>query len=430
MRTHLSAEFAGTTDGAAADAVLRKCVHCGFCNATCPTYRLLGDELDGPRGRIYLIKQVLEGAAVTRVTQAHLDRCLTCLACETSCPSGVEYGRLVDIGRRLVEARVPRPWRERMLRWLLREGLTARAFTPAVALGRLLRPLLPGILRDKLPAPPARAGPAIAPRVSTAPAADARPRIRRVLLPSGCVQPGLLPNIDRATQRVLAAAGIETRLAPRSRCCGALRAHLADPGGARADMRRNVEVWWPMLERGEIEAIVVNASACGAAIKDYPHALEGDPEYAAKAARIGAATLDLGELLPDLVPPLRPLMRAPGAQPIAYHAPCTLQHGQRLVGGVEAGLRALGFDLRTAPVDANLCCGSAGTDSLLQPALARELRDRTLRSRRQTGAACIASANVGCILHLKSGGAAPVRHWIELVDEAIGGFHVSHPPGA
>ena len=430
MRTHLSAEFAGTADGAAADAVLRKCVHCGFCNATCPTYRLLGDELDGPRGRIYLIKQVLEGAAPTRVTQMHLDRCLTCLACETTCPSGVEYGRLVDIGRRLVEARVPRPWRERMLRWLLREGLTARAFTPAAALGRRLRPLLPRTLRDKLPRAPAPCAPRAAPVAPTASAAGDAPRLRRVLLPAGCVQPGLLPNIDRATERVLAAAGIETHRAPRSSCCGALRAHLADADGARANMRRNVDLWWPLLERGEVDAIVVNASACGAAIKDYPHALAGDPEYAAQAARIGAATRDLGELLPDLVPRLRPLMPAPGAAPIAYHAPCTLQHGQRLVGGVEAALRALGFDVATAPVDANLCCGSAGTYSLLQPGIARELRDRKLRSLNQTGAACIASANVGCILHLQSGSAMPVRHWIELVDEALGGFHVSHPPGA
>lgn len=427
MRTPLSAEFTDDADGAAAAAIVRKCVHCGFCNATCPTYRLLGDELDGPRGRIYLIKQVLEGQPVTRLTQTHLDRCLTCLACETTCPSGVEYGRLVDIGRRLVEERVRRPWRERLLRRLLREGLTARAFKPAAALGRRLRPLLPRVLRDKVPAPSA---PPAAPIAPTARAAGDGPRLRRVLLPAGCVQPGLLPNIDRATQRVLAAAGIETHFTPRSGCCGALRAHLADPDGAGTDRRRNVDLWWPLLERGEIDAIVVNASACGAAIKDYAHALRDDPAYAAKAARVAAAALDVGELLPDLVPRLLPLVRAPGARPIAYHAPCTLQHGQRLVGGVEAGLRALGFDLRTPSADANLCCGSAGTYSLLQPAIARELRDRKLLELGRTGPACIVSANVGCILHLQSGGAVPVRHWIELVDEAIGGFHVSHRPGA
>ncbi|MDE2348479.1 MAG: glycolate oxidase subunit GlcF, partial [Gammaproteobacteria bacterium] len=274
------------------------------------------------------------------------------------------------------------------------------------------------------------AAPAAAPIVPAARAAGDEPRLRRVLLPAGCVQPGLLPNIDRATRRVLAAAGIETHLTPRSGCCGALRAHLADPDGARADRRRNVDLWWPLLERGEIDAIVVNASACGAAIKEYGHALRDDPAYAAKAARVAAATRDLGELLPDLVPRLRPLVREPGARPIAYHAPCTLQHGQRLVGGVEAALRTLGFDLRPPSADANLCCGSAGTYSVLQPAIARELRDRKLRSLIETGSACIVSANVGCILHLQSGGAVPVRHWIELVDEAIGGFHVSHRPGA
>ena len=413
MRTRLSPEFQRDAAGEQANAILRSCVHCGLCNATCPTYRLLGDELDGPRGRIYLIKQALEGAPVTRLTQLHLDRCLTCLNCETTCPSAVRYGRLLEIGRRIVDERVPRPLRERAARWLLREGLTSRWFAPAAALGRRLAPLVPRVLRDKLPRK-AEAAAACAPRA----ALRVAPR-RRVWLLKGCVQPTLAPNIDAATVRVLAAAGIDGVYAPNAGCCGAMRAHLSDPGGALADMRRNIDAWWPAVAAGEVDAIVVNASACGLALKDYGRALAADAAYAAKASAIAQLARDLSELLPDMLPALQERVRNVAARPLAYHAPCTLRHGHALQGAVEPHLRALGFRVETAPVDADLCCGSAGAYSVLQPSIARALRDRKLQALGGIDAECIVSANIGCIQHLQSGSAIPVRHWVEAVDSAL-----------
>ena len=278
MQTHLAPEFQGTPDGQAAEAILRKCVHCGFCTATCPTYQLLGDELDGPRGRIYLMKKVLEGAQPTRATQQHLDRCLSCRNCETTCPSGVQYGALVEIGRRVVDAKVPRPAGERAVRWLLKEGLPSPLFGTAMALGRALRPLVPAGLRDKVPA-------AAHPRARQWPQ---RTHPRKVLMLMGCVQPAMLPNINAATARVLDAAGIQTLVAEEAGCCGAIRAHLGDQPGGLADMRRNIDAWWPQVAQGQVEAIVMNASGCGAMVKDYGHALAGDPDYADKAARISA----------------------------------------------------------------------------------------------------------------------------------------------
>ncbi len=266
MQTNLAPEFKGTPDGTAAEAILRKCVHCGFCTATCPTYQLLGDELDGPRGRIYLMKQVLEGTAPTRATQLHLDRCLTCRNCETTCPSGVDYGHLVDIGRKIVEAKVPRPTGERTVRWLLKEGLTSPLLGPAMAMGKLVRPLLPGSLKDKVPG-------SRHPRASQWPKKE---RKRKVLMLAGCVQPAMLPNINAATARVLDAIGIQTVVADKAGCCGALRTHLADPAGGLDDMRRNIDAWWPLVSAGTVEAIVMNASGCGVQVKDYGHALAGD----------------------------------------------------------------------------------------------------------------------------------------------------------
>jgi glycolate oxidase iron-sulfur subunit len=411
MQTHLAPEFQGTAHGAAAEAILRKCVHCGFCTATCPTYQLLGDELDSPRGRIYLMKQVFEGTAPSRATQLHLDRCLTCRSCETTCPSGVQYGHLVDIGRQVLEAKVARPWSERVVRWLLKEGLTSPLFAPAMALGRLMRPLLPAALKDKVPTAPG-------PRARLWPQ---QRHSRRVLMLEGCVQPAMLPNINSATARVLDAAGIEVQRTPGAGCCGALRTHLGDVDGGLADMRRLIDAWWPAIEGGEIEAIVMNASGCGVQVKDYGHALAGDPDYAEKARRVSALTRDLSELLPDLVPRLQPLLGAPvsGAPArVAFHPPCTLQHGQQLRGGVESGLRALGFEV-TLPVDSHLCCGSAGTYSVLQPELSHTLRERKLGHLQATGAPVIASANVGCIQHLQAGTGARVAHWVELLDEAL-----------
>ena len=414
MQTTLAPEFQGTADGAEAEAILRKCVHCGFCTATCPTYQLLGDELDGPRGRIYLIKQVLEGVTPTRKTQSHLDRCLTCRNCETTCPSGVQYGALVEIGRRVVDAQVERPAGERLARAALKEGLTSPLFGPAMKLGQLFRPLVPAALKGKVPA----RAPASAHRWPT------RSHPRKVLMLMGCVQPAMAPNINSATARVLDAAGIQTLVADGAGCCGAIRDHLGDHAGSLADMRRNIDAWWPLVEgltdQGRVEAIVMNASGCGVTVKDYARHLRHDPVYAERAARIGALTRDLSELLPELVPALQPKLRTPSARRLAFHPPCTLQHGQQLRGGVEAGLRALGFEVELATGESHLCCGSAGTYSVLQPELAGQLRDRKLGQLLPLAPDAIVSANVGCIQHLQSGTSTPVRHWVEVVDAALG----------
>jgi glycolate oxidase iron-sulfur subunit len=411
MQTQLAPEFKGTRDGEAAEAILRSCVHCGFCNATCPTYQLLGDELDGPRGRIYLMKQVLEGAEVTRKTQLHLDRCLTCRNCETTCPSGVQYGALVEIGRRIVEQKVERPAAENAVRWLLKEGLTSALFAPALKAGQVVRALLPAALKNKVPM---KAGPQ-AHRWPT------REHARKVLLLMGCVQPAMLPNINSATARVLDAAGIQTVVADDAGCCGAIRSHLNDHQGGLADMRRNIDAWWPTVSAGKVEAIVMNASGCGVTVKDYGHALAFDAAYAEKARRISELTRDLSELLPDLVPTLKAKVRLGPTPQLAFHPPCTLQHGQQLRGGVETHLSTLGFDVRLAGNESHLCCGSAGTYSVLQPELAYELRDRKLSNLAEVEAQVIISANVGCIQHLQTGTATPVRHWVEVLDEALSG---------
>lgn len=443
MQTELDPEYQGTPDGEAADAILRRCVHCGFCTATCPTYQLFGDELDSPRGRIYLIKQVLEGHKPTAKTQLHLDRCLTCRNCESTCPSGVQYGELVEIGRRLVDAKVERPRDERLKRWALREGMTSPLFAPALRMGQNMRKLLPGTLREKVPEKPA---PDQARRARLWPT---KTHERKVLMLLGCVQPALMPNINAATARVLDAAGIQVMVAEQAGCCGAVRAHLGDRDGALADMRRNIDAWWPQVvglgDNVQVEAVIFNASACGATVKDYGHALAGDPAYAEKAARISAMAKDVSELLPDLVPKLAPLLgqrrglgegvaaRKGGAESVpperainpsfpklAYHPPCTLQHAQKLRGGVEEGLRALGFDVKVAGVESHLCCGSAGTYSVLQPGIAHQLRDRKLAHLQPIAPKFIVSANIGCIQHLQTGTATPVRHWIEVLDEVVG----------
>jgi glycolate oxidase iron-sulfur subunit len=409
MQTELSPEFKGTPDGDEAEAILRKCVHCGFCTATCPTYQILGDELDGPRGRIYLMKQVLEGAEPTRATQLHLDRCLTCRNCETTCPSGVQYGPLVEIGRKIVERKVQRPAGERLVRWALREGLNSPLFAPALKLGQAVRPMLPAVLAKKVPPKaPARAH-----------AWPTGTHARKVLVLAGCVQPSLAPNINAATARVLDAAGIQCVVAEGAGCCGAIRLHLADEDGALDDMRRNIDAWWPLVERGEVEALVINASGCGVTVKEYGHSLARDPAYAAKAERISALAKDLSELLPELVPALQPKLGDRARGRLAFHPPCTLQHGMKLRGGVESGLSALGFEVRLAAGESHLCCGSAGTYSVLQPALADELRDRKLAHLGRLGADAIVSANVGCIQHLQNGTTTPVKHWVEVVDEAL-----------
>ncbi len=414
MQTHLSPEYEHTREGQEAQAILRKCVHCGFCTATCPTYQLLGDELDGPRGRIYLIKQVLEGAPVTRTTQLHLDRCLTCRNCETTCPSGVQYGHLLDIGRQVVDAKVERPLKERALRGALKEGLTSPLFGPAMTMGQLVRPLLPASLKKKVPARASRG----ASRWPT------RSHARKVLMLMGCVQPAMMPNINSATARVLDAAGIQTLVADDAGCCGAIRTHLNDTEGGLDDMRRNIDAWWPLVdgltEAGRVEAIVMNASGCGVTVKGYAHALAHDPAYADTARRVSELTRDLSEMLAELVPLLAPRMRTSAVSRLAFHPPCTLQHGQQLRGSVETHLHALGFDVHLAASESHLCCGSAGTYSVLQPVIAEQLRDRKLGHLAAIKPEAIISANIGCIQHLQSGTTTPVRHWVEVVDDALG----------
>ena len=416
MQTNLAPEFRGTRQGEEAEAILRKCVHCGFCNATCPTYQLLGDELDGPRGRIYLIKQVLEGAPVTRTTQMHLDRCLTCRNCETTCPSGVQYGNLVEIGRQIVDERVARPLAEKLQRTALKEGLTSPLFGPAMKLGQFVRPLLPATLQNKVPA---KAG-------ARAHQWPQRTHPRKVLMLLGCVQPAMMPAINSATARVLDAVGIQTLVADNAGCCGAIRTHLNDVEGGLADMRRNIDAWWPLVQGltsdGKVEAIVMNASGCGVTVKGYGHALAHDPAYADKARRVSELTRDLSELLPALVPALKAKLKrgaVAATMRLAYHPPCTLQHGQQRRGDVETGLGELGFQVSVAGIESHLCCGSAGTYSVLQPKLAYALRDRKLANLQPLEPQTIVSANIGCIQHLQSGTVTPVRHWVEVLDEAL-----------
>jgi len=423
LQTDLSPEFQSSVEGAQAEAILRKCVHCGFCLATCPTYQLLGDELDSPRGRIYLVKQVLEGAAPTRSTQIHLDRCLTCRNCETTCPSGVDYGTLVDIGRRLVEARVRRPLVERALRWMLRAGIPSTLFHPLHRVGMMLRPLLPARLRAKVPHP-------IHVGVDDGRKSPSATGNKRVLLLAGCVQPSLRPNINRATARVLNSIGIQTIIAPGAGCCGAIRAHLADHEGGLADMRRNIDAWWPYVDasdgRTQVQAIVMNASGCGATVKEYARYLAHDPAYAQKARAISSHTRDVAELLQEHRGDLRAKLELaqksrPGtqAQRLAVHLPCTLQHGQRQPDLLADLLRDLGFDAAQPAQENHLCCGSAGTYSILEPEIANRLRDRKLAHLRALRAPQIVSANIGCIQHLQSGTHIPVRHWIEVLDEIL-----------
>jgi glycolate oxidase iron-sulfur subunit len=411
MDTRLADFIRDTRAGEVAGEILRKCVHCGFCTATCPTYQLLGDELDGPRGRIYLIKQVLEGKPVTEKTRLHLDRCLTCRACETTCPSGVKYSHLLDIGRQVVETRLPRAQGERLTRWLLREGLPRPAlFATAVKMGKMLRPLLPSSLADKLPAEVSGAG-------QPWPVPAGHPR--RMLMLAGCVQPALAPNINAATARVLDRLGIEVFEEPKAGCCGAVRFHLNDQAAARDDMRRNIDAWWPEVEAG-VEAIVVTASGCGVQVRDYGHALADDAVYAERASKISALCRDPVELLLAEEADLARLLaekKAPRGK-LAFQSPCTLQHGLKLRGGVEHLLQSAGYEL-TPVADSHLCCGSAGTYAILQPELSQQLRHNKLAALNAGAPALIATANIGCLTHLQAGTVLPVRHWIELIDEIL-----------
>ena len=403
MQTRLADWVRDTPEGIEADGILRKCVHCGFCLATCPTYNLLGDELDSPRGRIYLMKQMLEGAPVTERTQLHLDRCLTCRACETTCPSGVEYGKLVDIGRAIVEREVPRGPIDRLRRWFLSRTLPSRRlFATALSLGRAFRFLLPSGLAAKIPA--ARAAGAW-------PAARHR---RRMLALAGCVQPSMAPSINAATARVLDRLGISLVEAEAAGCCGAVTHHLNYQRDALAYVKANIDAWWPYLEAGA-EAIVITASGCGTMVRDYGHLLREDPAYAAKAARISALAKDVSEVVAAERKGLPQLSAGRSRPAVAFHAPCSLQHGLQIRGVVEEILVSAGYTLTPVP-DAHLCCGSAGTYSILQPELSKYLLRDKVRALESGRPDLVATANIGCLAHIQSGTASPVRHWIELLD--------------
>jgi len=404
MQTQLAEFIRHTHQGKEADAILRSCVHCGFCTATCPTYQLLGDELDGPRGRIYQIKEVLEGQPASVRIREHLDRCLTCRACETTCPSGVQYGRLLDIGRATVERQTRRPLLQRLQRQaLLRIMPYPARISPLLKLAHALRPLLPPFLRQKVPA------------ITPAAPVLSQTHTRRMLMLDGCVQSATNPGINGAATRLLNRLGIQLSVAPQVACCGALAHHLSAEAQARETARRNIDAWLPELDAGA-EAILITASGCAVHLKDYGHLLADDPAYADKARRVAHAAKDPVEILEQ--EDLAALAIAPAPTPLAFHSPCTLQHGEKLPGRVEALLTRLGFQLTPVP-DAHLCCGSAGTYSLLQPEISSKLRENKLRALNSGSPAQIATANIGCLMHLQEHGGTPVQHWLEVLVERM-----------
>src|SRR5712672_1846866 len=421
MQTEFSLAQLADPDTATSEKILRACVHCGFCTATCPTYVLLGDELDSPRGRIYLIKNMLEeGGPVGAETVKHIDRCLSCLACMTTCPSGVNYMHLVDHGRRHIEAHYRRPWAERLLRYSLGRVLTRpRLMRAALHAARLAEPfaaLLPKPLRPLLElAPSTLPAPSPVDRPQIFPAQGER-RIRVALLP-GCAQQVLMPEINEATIRLLTRHGAEVVVAPGSGCCGALTHHLGDEEPALAFARANIDAWEKARATGGLDAIVANASGCGTMLKDYGFLLRTDPAYAEAASRTAALTRDISEVMAGLE------LRLSGAIPelrVAYHSACSLQHGQRIDREPKALLAAAGFAVVDVP-EGHLCCGSAGTYNLLQPELASALRNRKLANIALTRADLVAAGNIGCITQLAGDTPIPVVHTVELLDWASGG---------
>ena len=418
MQTDLAPHLINTTEGQEAQKLLSNCVHCGFCTATCPTYQLLGDELDGPRGRIYLIKQMAEGKQATAKTREHLDRCLTCRNCESTCPSGVQYSHLLEIGRKWAQEQAPsRPVGNKVIRWLLKEGLTRpMLFNSSMRIGRMVRPILPKVLKKKIPK-------AYQTEAYSHPGAPVALN-KTMLTLNGCVQPGMLPNINVATERVMNQLGIKLINASHATCCGAIRLHLSDDDGAKNQMRANIDAWWPIIENGlqdstqKIEAIVMNASGCGVTVKEYAHLLKNDPQYAEKAKIISDLTKDISEILSDHTQQLIDLLGEQAKSGVVYHPPCTLQHGQQIRGKVEGILRSIGVEVSLCE-DSHLCCGSAGTYSILQSTLSNQLRNQKLEKLisacNSNHAPAIVSGNIGCITHLQQD-QVPVSHWIELID--------------
>jgi len=412
MQTKLADFIKNSPQGKEADAILRSCVHCGFCLATCPTYQILGDELDSPRGRIYLMKQMLEGQPVTRKTQLHLDRCLTCRACETTCPSGVRYGALVDISRGIVEKQVKRKITTDVQRYLLRKILPNKLiFNGLLKIGRVGRWLAPGSLKKAIPAQPISAGEWPLTR-----------HTRTMLVLDGCVQPALAPNINAATARVLDKLGITLIKSEKAGCCGAVTFHLNAQQEGLDHMRRNIDAWWPFIEQNKAEAIVITASGCGVTVKDYGHLLQHDEKYAEKAARISALAKDVSEILCAERESIQRQMNQQNSgverMKLSFHSPCTLQHGMQIRGAVEKILTAVGFDLTHVP-NGHLCCGSAGTYSILQPHLSQQLLKNKIIALESGQPNQIATANIGCLMHLQSGTSLSVKHWVELVDERL-----------
>ncbi len=405
MKTDLPDALLASDRGREANRILRSCVHCGFCLATCPTYLLLGDERDSPRGRIYLIKSLLESGdavAQAQAAQPHLDRCLTCRACEVTCPSGVEYGRLLEIGRERVERSVRRPMMNAALRWLLRTVVPRRMwFSALLRVGGALRPLLPAGLARHVPRRRAE-------RAVHLPVAHPR----RVVVLGGCVQAAVTPDVNRALETLLDRIGVTAVSVRAEACCGALPLHLGHEAQARQFARRNVDALWPHLLAG-VERFVSTASGCGVTLRDYGHLLADDPRYAERAARIAARTVDVAEFLADEdLGATRAV-----SELVAWHPPCTLQHGLRLSGIVQRLLESAGYEL--APVaDQHLCCGSAGTHSILQPALAEALGARKVACLEAHGPDVIATANIGCEVHLAHRAQVPVVHWLELIERA------------
>ncbi len=402
MQTEFTDEIKNSDAGRQADEIVRRCVHCGFCNATCPTYQLLGDERDGPRGRIYLIKSLLEGKDCAVDTQRHLDRCLTCRSCETTCPSGVEYGRLLEIGREHLKTQTSRTPLQTLQRKVLIHVCSQRQlFRFLFRIGSWFRPVLPKTLQQKFPRSDSNAGHSAGSKHS-----------RRVILFQGCVQPALTPDTNQITARLLDRLGVSVELIRQEKCCAALPLHLDDNELARNFMRANIDLWYEKLQQG-IEAIVVTASACGLMIKDYADQLADDEAYADKAKRVAERCLDISEFLArEDRTELQRLLRQDTEQYV-FQSPCTLQHGQKLNGVVESLLQSLGIKIAT-PFDAYLCCGSAGTYSIFQPELSNRLRQQKLEQLNATNAAVILTANIGCQYHLLQASDVPVRHWISV----------------